>query len=91
MTGGLGFVSSGKDRSRQNRNLLKHTDRVMSKKGEAHGGKHSKPTYKKASKEEIDQLMEGFNQNQKVERRNQIVIGTIVVVIIFTLLYFLIW
>lgn len=91
MTGGLGFVRAGKDRSRQNRDLLKHTDRVMSKKGEATHGQHIKPKYKEATKEEIDHFMEGFKASQKKDRKRRIILAAVVVLVVTMLLYLIIW
>ena len=91
MTGGLGFVRMGKDSSANYRSLLKHTDRVISKKGAAHDGDHSKLTFKKATPEEVAKVVDAFKEEARNEQRRKVIIGAIVAIILSVLFYVVFW
>jgi len=87
MSGGIGFVTAGKNSSIKNRGFLKHTDKVMSRKPVNTKSSVGKFSFKKTSKKDLDRFKKKFKSEQKRELRKQIIIGVLLLVIIFYFLY----
>ena len=91
MTGGIGFVSTGKSNNRRNLGFLKHTSKVKSKNAGAHEGSDTKLKFKQGTKKEVAQFMEKFELKRKKELRLKIILGTIITLIVTSLLYLILW
>ena len=91
MTGGIGFVSTGKSNDRRNRGLLKHTDSVMSRKDGPHKGSDMKPKIRKVSEGELKAFKEKFHAQQKRDKIKMIVISVVVTSVVILTLYWMIY
>ncbi len=91
MSGGVGFVSAGKNSSASNRRLLKHTDNVMSKRAGNSNKPGAKLTYKHTSKENLAKFKKNFKAEQKRDFRKQIILGIITTVVVFFILYLILY
>jgi len=91
MTGGIGFVSTGKDTYRKNRGFLKHTDKVKSRKTGPHHGTDLKLKFKNPTKEELDDFKIKFHAKRKRENKKLVVLTIIISSITIGILYLILF
>ena len=91
MSGGLGFVQAGKDAARKNRRMLKHTDKVMSRKVAPHEGSNRVLKFKKPTKEELDAFKAKFHSKRKRENKKLVILSTIISVIVLCVFYLILF
>jgi hypothetical protein len=87
----MGFVSAGQQRNNQNHSHLKHTDKVMSKKGQLNYKTVTKLSFKKSSDEKLALFIKKFKEDQHKDLIKQLIIGAFVSITVFFVFYWILF
>ncbi|MEN8249257.1 MAG: hypothetical protein ABFS32_10025 [Bacteroidota bacterium] len=91
MTGGIGFVSTGKDNDRKNRSYLRHTKEVKAKGKGPRYGTNRKLLFRKRSKRDIAKFLVKFRRQQRKLYLKQIFLLVIIIILVGYILIGVLW